>query len=254
MAELLSLPFTKEWDTNGEPLVGAKIYTYQAGTTTPQTTYQDSALATPHANPVVSDSNGRFSPIYLDNLSYKFVLKDSSDVTIWTTDNVDYTNQALFDSIKQSATTTYEGVVELATESEAITGTDNTRAVTPLALTAAIENQGLPLNYIAGLIPSNDTDTDHDINITAGKARDAVDSFSINLASEITKQIDVDWVAGDDAGGFPSGLTLSADTWYHVFVIAKTDGTTDAGFDTSLTATNLLSDATGYTKYRRVGR
>ena len=73
------------------------------------------------------------------------------------------------------------------------------------------------------------------------------------LSSSITKQIDVDWAEGDGDGGFPSGLTIANDTWYHVFVIAKADGTTDAGFDTSLTAANLLADATGYTKSRRVG-
>jgi len=56
----------------------------------------------------------------------------------------------------------------------------------------------------------------------------------------------------DDAGGFPSGLSLTADTAYYVYVIAKADGTVDAGFDSSITAANLLSDATGYTKYRRI--
>jgi hypothetical protein len=74
------------------------------------------------------------------------------------------------------------------------------------------------------------------------------------LSAALTKQIDANWVAGDGAGGFPSALALAADTWYYFFVISSADGTTvDAGFDTSLTATNLLTDAAGYTKYRRVG-
>lgn len=117
----------------------------------------------------------------------------------------------------------------------------------------ATRQVGLPAGYINGLITSNDTDTNHDINITAGKARSSDDTDDIILGTEITKKIDANWSAGDDAGGFPSSLTLSADTWYHIFVIAKADGTTDAGFDTSLSATNLLSDASGYTKYRRIG-
>jgi len=109
-------------------------------------------------------------------------------------------------------------------------------------------------NYIDGFQLSNDTDTAHDILVGVGTARDNADAVMIKLATAIAKQIDVNWAAGDDAGGFPSGLTLTADTWYHVFAIHNTAlGTIDAGFDTSLTATNLLSDATGYSAFRLVG-
>lgn len=118
----------------------------------------------------------------------------------------------------------------------------------------ATRQVGLPAGYINGFICSNDTDADHDINITAGKARSSDDTDDIILGTEITKQIDANWSAGDDAGGFPSGLTLSADTWYHLFVIYNpTTDTTDAGFDSSLNASNLLSDASGYTKYKWIG-
>lgn len=110
----------------------------------------------------------------------------------------------------------------------------------------------LPSTFIKGLTTSNDTDASHDINVAAGMCRSQGDDFDIHLNSEITKQIDANWAAGDDAGGFPSALTLAVDTWYHFFVIAKPDGTVDAGFDTSTSATNLLSDATGYSFYRRI--
>ena len=113
----------------------------------------------------------------------------------------------------------------------------------------------LPRGYIDGLILSNDSgDTVNDINITAGSCRDSSDNVDIVLAAEITKKIDVDWVVADDQGGFPSALTLTNDTWYHVFVVKKTDGTVDAGFDTSLTAANLLTDmGATYVEYRRIG-
>jgi hypothetical protein len=69
-------------------LAGGKLYTYQSGTTTPQATYTDSTGATPNANPVILDSNGMAS-VWLDSsLSYKFVLKDSNDVTQWTEDGI----------------------------------------------------------------------------------------------------------------------------------------------------------------------
>lgn len=76
------------YDADGNPLAGGKLYTYQAGTTTPQATYTDQGGGTPNANPIVLDANGE-AAMWLDpTLSYKFVLKNSSDVTQWTTDNV----------------------------------------------------------------------------------------------------------------------------------------------------------------------
>ncbi len=73
-------------DNSGLPVPGCKLYTYSAGTTTPLATYSDSA-GTPNANQVVCDSAGR-ATVYLFNVSYKFVLKTSADVTLWTRDNV----------------------------------------------------------------------------------------------------------------------------------------------------------------------
>lgn len=83
-------PFLKQrfFDANGNPLSGGKVHSYQAGTTTPQATYTDSTGATPNANPVILDANGE-AAIWLDvALSYKFVIKNSSDVDQFTTDGV----------------------------------------------------------------------------------------------------------------------------------------------------------------------
>lgn len=78
--------FPQEMDNNGTPLAGGLLYTYAAGTTTAATTYS-TATGTPNANPIVLDSAGRYV-VYLDALSYKFILKDSTGVTIKTQDNV----------------------------------------------------------------------------------------------------------------------------------------------------------------------
>ena len=91
------------------------------------------------------------------------------------------------------------------------------------------------LNFKSGLAITNGTDTAHDIDIAAGSIADSADSVRMTLSASLTKAVDVDWVEGA-GGGFPSGLTLSNTTWYRVFLIAKPDGTTDAGFDTSTTA------------------
>lgn len=79
------------FDNNGTPLSGGKLYTYAAGTTTPQTTYTTSSGATAHANPIVLDAAGRVpgsSEIWLQHGPYKFVLKTSADVALGTWDNV----------------------------------------------------------------------------------------------------------------------------------------------------------------------
>jgi len=87
MASRFISPREQVFDANGHPLSGAKLYFYTTGTTTPEDTFSDPALSTPNANPVVADSAGRFGSIYLDPaVTYKAVLKDSADVTIWTAD------------------------------------------------------------------------------------------------------------------------------------------------------------------------
>ncbi len=102
-------------------------------------------------------------------------------------------------------------------------------------------------------IANNSTDADHDIDFSTGIVMDSVGDEPIDFTAMI-KRIDANWVAGTNQGGFPSALTIAANTTYHCFVIKDTTNTLeDAGFDTSLTATNLLADATDYTKYRRIG-
>ena len=92
---LLAVPLFRAFDTAGDPLASGKLYAYAANTTTPKDTYSDSAGATPNANPVILDSTGS-ATVRLGSGGYKFVLKDSSDVTQWTVDNVygDYIDAA----------------------------------------------------------------------------------------------------------------------------------------------------------------
>lgn len=78
-------------DNNGNPLSGGKLYTYEAGTTTPQATYTTSAGNVAHANPIILDAGGRVpgGEIWLTaSLDYKFSLFTSADVLIATWDNI----------------------------------------------------------------------------------------------------------------------------------------------------------------------
>lgn len=83
----LSPPIRQQFcDNNGNPIVGGKVYTYLAGTTTPKATYLDRA-GTPNANPIILDSGG-WCDIWLSTGYYKIVLNDANDVNIWTKDYI----------------------------------------------------------------------------------------------------------------------------------------------------------------------
>lgn len=88
MANITPTPKFQAFDNNGYPLVGGKLYTYAAGTTTPLATYTDAAGNVANANPVILDSRGEAS-VWLTAASYKFKLTTATDVEIWTVDNID---------------------------------------------------------------------------------------------------------------------------------------------------------------------
>lgn len=87
MTTLTPTPKQQFLDANGNPLVGGKVYTYVAGTTTPLVTYTDEGGTTPNTNPVILDSRGE-AAIWLGVASYKLKLTTSTDVEIWTVDNI----------------------------------------------------------------------------------------------------------------------------------------------------------------------
>jgi hypothetical protein len=86
---------------NGVPAVGAKIFTYAAGSSTKQTTYTDEAGTIPQTNPIILDSRGEpTQPIWLtEGLSYDFVFTASTDSDpptspIWDVPDVTGVNDA----------------------------------------------------------------------------------------------------------------------------------------------------------------
>ena len=92
---LMPSPFQTVLDTAGNPISGAKICTYLAGTTTATATYTDAALSVANTNPIVADSAGRFTAYLSLGTSYKFVYQDATGtagvcngVTLKTVDNV----------------------------------------------------------------------------------------------------------------------------------------------------------------------
>ena len=71
---------------NGDPLIGGRLFTYQAGTSTPAAAYQDAAATMPHQNPITLDDRGE-ALIYITT-SMLWALKDKNDVQMWVVDNI----------------------------------------------------------------------------------------------------------------------------------------------------------------------
>jgi len=82
------------FSNDGIPLSGGLVYTYLAGTNTPQTTYTSSTGLIANSNPIVLDSAGRTpQQIWLtEGLIYKFILQNSAGVLIQTNDNIPSVN------------------------------------------------------------------------------------------------------------------------------------------------------------------
>jgi hypothetical protein len=76
--------------STGLPLNAGYIYTYQAGSSTPLTTYSDVNGLIPNPNPIILGSDGRpTTEIWLtQGYSYKFVLTESNNNQIQTYDNL----------------------------------------------------------------------------------------------------------------------------------------------------------------------
>ena len=87
MAILSPLPKMQFFSTAGVPLVGGKLYTYAAGTTTPLATYTTQAGTIANTNPIILDSRGEAN-VWLASAAYKLKLTTPDDVEIWTVDNV----------------------------------------------------------------------------------------------------------------------------------------------------------------------
>jgi hypothetical protein len=90
-------------DSAGQPLVGGKLYTYIAGTTTLQATYADSSGAAANTNPIILDSRGEAN-VWLGGAVYKFILKDADDALIWTVDNISAPTSAVSPVLSGSVT------------------------------------------------------------------------------------------------------------------------------------------------------
>jgi hypothetical protein len=115
---------------------------------------------------------------------------------------------------------------------------------------------GVPRGHIDGLILANNaTDPAHDIDVSAGEAAEDGQNAMMRLPLGITKQIDASWAVGTNAGGLDGTESVpgtpDATTWYHVWLIRRSDtGVVDALFSESATSPTMPA---GYDQKRRIG-
>lgn len=63
---VIDLPYVTILDVNGDPVPGAEIYVYDAGTTNARNIFSDAALTIPLTQPVLTDGAGMAGPIFMD--------------------------------------------------------------------------------------------------------------------------------------------------------------------------------------------
>ena len=87
-AGTISLSGAIQLDTQGQPMNGCLLYTFQSGTSTPQSAYQDTSLTIAHPNPMSCDAAGRLPFFYLADGAIKIRLTNSAGVDQLTADGL----------------------------------------------------------------------------------------------------------------------------------------------------------------------
>jgi hypothetical protein len=88
MAGSISLSLSQQFDSLGRPLNGGLLQFYAAGTTNPQSAFQDVALTIPYPNPITLDGAGRVPPFYLADGQIKIRLTDKFGILQIVADNL----------------------------------------------------------------------------------------------------------------------------------------------------------------------
>jgi hypothetical protein len=78
----------QQFDQNGELLVGARLFLFDGGTTTPRIGYRDSSLTTQHPNPIIADAQARIPLVYLQDGFYRQRLTTASGVVVFDDDGI----------------------------------------------------------------------------------------------------------------------------------------------------------------------
>jgi hypothetical protein len=110
--------------------------------------------------------------------------------------------------------------------------------------------------YLGGLTMSNDGSSPNTVIDTSAGVADSDDVTTMMTLGAFTKNANAAWATGTANGCLDSGSALAVNTWYHLFVIGRTDtGVVDELCSTSATSptTAITGWPSGSTKKRRIG-
>jgi hypothetical protein len=217
----------QEFDVNGDPLSGGKLYTYLTGTATPKATYTDSTGNTANANPVILNARGEADVWILTDQLYRFKLHDASDNLIKTVDGIGYASPT-FEDLTVTDDLTVGGDINgnvvgwlfigTADESTSITTgtakiTFRLPACTVLAVRASLKtasSSGLPTFDInddgTSILGANKLSIDaNERTSTTAATQTTIANPTVADDSEMTVDIDV---AGTGAVGWKIGMKV----------------------------------------------
>lgn len=236
MAHLMVSPKRQFFDSNGNPLSGGKVYTYEAGTSTPLATYTDKGAGTANSNPIILDSRGE-ADIWLSSSAYKISVYDSDDNLIYTVDDVSIVNDGSITTamIADSAITTAKindgavtaaklasslGANGVSAEKEddyTVTSTDDIILINAISNDVAISlpqastasGQIVTIKRIDATIPVSQTFADGDVTVSTENINISSHGFTQNQRVRLTT-----------TGALPTGLATGTD-YYIIYVDAN---------------------------------
>lgn len=278
---IFTQPYLSTQTLLGVPISGAKIYIYEAGTSTPRTVFSDNNGKVEATQPLTADNYG-VAKFWLRGGYVKIKVDDADDNEIRVIDNIYVLEVSTFmasllrkTSIGQIITALNLGTAafeDVAVDPENPTALDvlqfTSTGIYPVGDGSNIFNLDynnlinvpastgiLGRGYLSGFAFTRASTTE--LTMGAGACRDKDDSTDITSSSAITKST-APFVAGTGNGGGTDGagiatnvLNATSPTWFIWAIKKDSDGSTDIMFAPSTSADP--TPPTGFTEKRYIG-
>jgi hypothetical protein len=210
------------FDNAGNVLTGGKLFTYSAGTTTPQTAYTTSLGNVAWSNPIIFDAAGRVSgsgEIWLsDGIQYKFILRDSNDVLIATYDNINginsnfvsYTSQQEIQTATAGQTVfTLNAIQYQPSTNNLAVFVDGVNQYGPGAQYAYLETDANTVTFVNGLhvgaLVKFTTAAQVSPNVTDAQNVSYTPPFTNSVTTNVQTKLS-EWVSPEDFGAVADGV------------------------------------------------
>lgn len=201
------------FDNNGNILAGGKLYSYEAGTTTPKTTYTSAAGTIANTNPIILTSAGRIPyEVWLTTGdSYKFVLTDSVGNSIGTWDNIYGYSSGSLDAQTEVQTATAGQTLFVLTTMAYSPGANTlgvyVDGVNQVVTNAYVETNATSVTFVSGL---HDGATVKFINLNIGSTDASVVTYEQGGAGAVATTVQAklrESVSVLDFGAVGDGVT-----------------------------------------------